>query len=270
MKQILTLLSLIIILSILSYPENINGNTSGSPGAKTNSPIDGNNCTVCHTGTINSGPGEVIISSNIPTTGYIPGQVYTITASVTESGKNKFGFEMTSEDGTNMNNKLGQWIITNQNTTKKINNDNAVTHKAMGTSSSNNISWSADWQAPGFGMSTGIVKFYAAAVAANGNNNNQGDNVYTTEYIINEQQPSSIDEHKNIIDILYSNNKLSIISNKNLNQLIIYTIHGKLISKYQDNNIPKEIDMKDFLKGIYIVNIIDKDLNTYSKKINIL
>ena len=257
MQRTLTLLSLIIILAILSYPEGINGNTSGSPGAKTNSPIDGNNCTVCHTGTINSGSGEVIISSNIPNTGYIPGQIYTITTTVTESGTNKFGFEITSEDGTNTNNKIGQWIITNQNTTKKINNNNAVTHKSMGTSSSNNISWSVDWQAPGFGMSTGIVKFYAAAVAANGNNNNSGDNVYTTEYVVNEEQPSSTNNHQNIIDIFYLNNKINIISHQNLNKLIIHTIDGKLIYQYQDNNIPKEIDMKDFSKGIYIINIID-------------
>ena len=35
--------------------------SSQSPGAKTGSPADGNNCTQCHSGIVNSGGGTAVI-----------------------------------------------------------------------------------------------------------------------------------------------------------------------------------------------------------------
>ena len=46
---------------------------------KTNSDMDGQNCTVCHSGTMNSWLGTATITSDIPTNGYVIVNTYTIT-----------------------------------------------------------------------------------------------------------------------------------------------------------------------------------------------
>ena len=49
MKNLLLFRS-VVCGAILFYPSNTNSNTTGSPGGKTGSPIDGQTCTQCHGG----------------------------------------------------------------------------------------------------------------------------------------------------------------------------------------------------------------------------
>ncbi|MBN1927862.1 MAG: hypothetical protein JW798_18665, partial [Prolixibacteraceae bacterium] len=94
---------------------------AGSPGKKTGSPLDGASCTQCHSGT----PAEAeLITSNIPETGYVPGQTYNITLTASNADAQKFGFEITSE---NNSEKTGTFAITESNRTKLTNNNKAVT-----------------------------------------------------------------------------------------------------------------------------------------------
>ncbi|OYT11864.1 MAG: hypothetical protein B6I18_02720 [Bacteroidetes bacterium 4572_112] len=58
----------------------------------------GKTCTTCHGGSATNKANW--ISSNIPSTGYIAGQTYTITVSGTHSGVSRFGFEATAENNT--------------------------------------------------------------------------------------------------------------------------------------------------------------------------
>ena len=78
MKKSLLFITICIGLAIFFYPTTSNSNATGSPGGKTNSPMDGQNCTGCHSGTINSGVGTATITTNIPPTGYSIGATYTI------------------------------------------------------------------------------------------------------------------------------------------------------------------------------------------------
>jgi hypothetical protein len=127
--------------------------SGGSPGARTNSPLDGSNCTDCHTGTAST--VNDWITTNIPGTGYVPGQTYEITATGTHGGVQKFGFELTAEDGSS---KVGSFEITNATETKLVNSDNSVTHTSAGnTPSGDQKSWSVNWTAPSAG--TGDVTF---------------------------------------------------------------------------------------------------------------
>ena len=131
MKKSLLFIPICIGLAIFFYPTSSNTKENGSPGGKTDSPMDGQNCTGCHGGTINSGTtGTATITTNIPVAGYIIGNTYTITLTGVQSGIIKFGFELTAESG---NNKTGDLMITD-NTTKLANSNNAVTHKSSGTS----------------------------------------------------------------------------------------------------------------------------------------
>ena len=180
MKTIYKFLAALAIPSILI----IYSFSGGSPGGKTGSPIDGGNCTDCHTGTPNTSQGW--ITTNIPADGYIPGQTYTVTATGTHAGVVKFGFELTAEDESG---KSGTMIITDATRTKFTNANAAVTHTSAGTAPSGNTnSWSMDWTAPGEG--SGTVTFYAAFNAANGAGGNQGDVIYLSNTDVNEFVPS--------------------------------------------------------------------------------
>ena len=269
MKRTLFLIvSILLILLVLPYPQIINGKENGSPGGKTNSPVDVENCTDCHNGSINTGPGNILISSDIPTLGYVPGETYSITTNITESGCNTFGFELTAEGGTGFSPKIGDWTVTNSSTTKKVNLDGAVTHKSAGISGFNNKTWSVNWTAP-VQVGEGTINFYAAGIAANGNGNNSGDNVYTTQYTVDEQQSAYVNNHSNIFNIAYSNNTITISCNTKLNKLMIYNIDGKLIIHDYHDNIPMDINTSNFAKGIYMIRATDVLNNKYSNKINI-
>lgn len=154
--------------------------TGGSPGAKSGSPGDNNQtCIACHTGT--AIPINDLITSNIPHSGYVPGQTYTLEVSVAHESS-KFGFEATAERVGNQ--KAGTFIITNSEETKLVNNSNAVTHKSNGTLGSSSRSWSFNWTAPAEG--SGSITFYAAFNATNGNSNTSGDVVYTSQILVDE------------------------------------------------------------------------------------
>ncbi len=161
------------------------GHFNGSPGGKTGSPGDGGaTCTQCHTGTATTIEGW--ITSNIPASGYSPGETYTITATGTHEGCMRFGFEATSENAAGS--KVGSLIITNDTETKLTNLNHAVTHKSTGTTpSGNSKTWTFNWIAPP--ISTGAVTFYAAFNAANGNGNNFGDVIYKSMMTVVEATP---------------------------------------------------------------------------------
>ena len=122
--------------------------------------MDNSDCTSCHSGATPSTTSN--ITSNIPSSGYVPGNIYNITAvSNTGSvGPDPNGFEVTCEENTS-NTKTGAFLITNANTTQFVNNNNAVTHTAAGNSLN---TWSFDWEAPVAG--TGDITFYGAFIEA--------------------------------------------------------------------------------------------------------
>jgi hypothetical protein len=158
---------------------------TGSPGGRTGSPGDnGNTCTGCHTGTANNAFGW--ITTNVPATGYVGGQTYTITATGTHTGVVLFGFELTVEDS--QGNKVGTLQLTDPVRTKFINGGDAVTHTDQGiTPSGNSNTWSVNWVAP-----TGVqgnVGIYAAFNAANGNGNTSGDVIYKSSIFISPYSP---------------------------------------------------------------------------------
>lgn len=173
----------LIPLAIILY-----ANSSGSPGGRSGSPGDGGaTCVQCHTGTASATSGW--ITSNIPASGYVPGETYQITATGTHSGVVRFGFELTAENTSG--GKVGTFTITDTPRTKLINQGNALTHTFNGTTvSGNSSSWSANWTAPGTNI--GQIRFYAAFNAANGNGNTSGDVVYTSSLFVEAAQPASL------------------------------------------------------------------------------
>lgn len=185
MKKVLLSIT-IVIVSIIAFTyqtEEGHTNRNGAPAGRTGSPADGSNCSVsCHTSTAVSNSPNGVITSTIPTTGYVPGQTYTITGTVTGTGLVRFGFEISPQA---VNGTLrGTPVITDATNTQIV-STKYVTHKNAGTSGTNSRAWSFNWVAPAAG--TGAFSFYGAFNAANNNNNDDsGDKIYLATLPINE------------------------------------------------------------------------------------
>ena len=240
-----SLLVIIIALAIFFYPTTSNSKADGSPGEKTNSAMDGQNCTGCHSGTINSGIGTATITTNIPASGYSIGNTYTITLTGIKTGCTKFGFELTAESGAN---KIGNLIITD-NTTKLANSNNAVTHKSSGTSGNSTKSWSMDWTAST--NTSGSTIFYAALLFANNNGNNNGDNVFTTSLSVNEEIVNAIHDLSVKNDFTFNSASKTIKTQKTVD---IYDISGKLVLTTNSNST----NLSHLKTGIYILKSAEK------------
>lgn len=159
--------------------------SSGSPGGRSGAPGDGSRyCTQCHS-TYPLTYVEDAISTNIPESGYKPGETYTISATITQGNRTKYGFEIKPES--NLNEYAGTLIPTDA-TTKLINvtSGQSITHNA-GTGHHHpdgSGDWTFDWTAPEAG--TGMVTFYGAFNAANRANGSGNDSIFNTELVIPE------------------------------------------------------------------------------------
>jgi hypothetical protein len=242
----------------------------GSPGGKSGSPGDGGaSCTQCHTGTAQQATGW--ITSNIPASGYVPGQTYTITATGTHNGVQKFGFELTAEDADAA--KKGTFIITNAAQTKLVNGAKAVTHTSGGnTPSGNSKTWTFDWTAPAAG--TGQVTFYGAFNAANGNGSTSGDVIYLSATAFNEFTTS-------ISDAGMASGSLRVFPNPftdfiristekagEIREIRISASNGAVIFDLS-SPIDDELTVytSDYPKGTYILQILFRDGSSLSRKV---
>ena len=258
-KTLLFTTSILIGLLLLTYPEITKGTVNGSPGGKTNSPVDGSNCTGCHNATLNNGQGSVVITSNMPNNEYVPGQTYTITVTASHPSFTTYGFELTAENGSS---KAGNFIITNSSETKLVNGNNAVTHKMSGTLGG---TWEVDWTAPSGFFSA--VDFYVCAITANGDGGNSGDQVYTNVYNVTESTPTAIHENKQLFSVFYSDGKINIDATNTIELINIYNINGQLVKSI--NSDSKIISTSDLSEGIYIVELSDVLNNKSTTKVNI-
>ena len=261
-KTLLFTVSILIGLLLLTYPEITKGTVNGSPGGKTNSPVDGSNCTGCHNATLNNGQGSVVITSNMPNNEYVPGQTYTITVTASHPSFSTYGFELTAENGSS---KAGNFIITNASETKLVNNSNAVTHKMQGTLGASTKTWTVDWTAPGSFFSA--VDFYVCAITADGNGANSGDQVYTNVYTVTGMSTVSISEKKQLFSVFYADERINIDATNTIELINIYNINGQLVKSIHSDS--KIISTSDLSEGIYIVKLSDVLNNKSTTKVNI-
>ena len=229
-----------IAFAIFFYPTTSHSNAGGSPGGKTNSPLDAQTCTACHYASINTGVGTATITTDIPAAGYVVGNTYTITLTGVKANCTKFGFELTAEDASG---KAGNFMITD-NTTKFVNSNNAVSHKSSGNSGNTTKIWSADWMPTA--NSSNSTTFYAALMFANGNGNNGGDYIFTTSLTVNEEIVNEVNDLSLKNDFTFNTvNKII----ETISTVLVYDINGKLV--LTTNN--KLTNISHLNKGIYIL-----------------
>ncbi len=152
----------------------------GAAPGYTGSPGDSlKNCTSCHGG--NAVKVNGWITSNIPSTGYVPGQTYTITTTNTEAEGTRFGFEISPQD---LSGKLlGKMVITDTVQTKLVGTDKYITYTANGVDGSGKKTWTFDWVAPASG--SGDVTFYGG-FNSNFNGHKEGDKTFLSTLAVNE------------------------------------------------------------------------------------
>lgn len=247
------------ILSIIAVAIFSLSNAGGPPAGYTGSPADGKTCGSnggCHTG--NAVLAETgWITSDIPSSGYVPGTTYSITATATQAGVTKFGFQLSPQDAAGT--ALGTLVATAA--TQLKGNDKYIEHVSSSTSGTDTKSWTFDWVAPASG--TGDVTFYAAFNATNNSGTNSGDQIHTSTLTVQEASVGITE--KSILNELQifpnpNNGKFNVQSPASAGEglLSVYNALGEMIFTAQvENNLqafPVDISMQG--KGIYYVRII--------------
>lgn len=245
---------------------SLNSNYSGVNGGVTC------NTSGCHSGAaVNSGPGSVVITTDIPAGGYVGGNTYTVTITVNAGGANgnKYGFSASAtKDGTAT---FTGGFANADNTTLVKASGNYIVHNSSvaGNGVNSSHSFIFNWTAPAIG--TGSVKFWAAGNSANGNNGSNGDQIYNSSLLVNEAPGASITE--DIIEAfnLFPNPAtdyvtLSMPSEFMDGSLKVFDISGKMVysSNLSDTNL--NIDLNTFVQGTYIVEI-EKNGKSYTARL---
>ncbi len=269
-----------VILTICSlthsmYQNNAHGSTNGGPVAYTGSPSNGRTCGTnggCHnTGTAPFLAG--LITSNIPATGYIPGQTYLFTVNPVVVGAptvvSKVGFSISPQTQGGV--LVG--ILTAGTGSKLVGSGAYVTHTGtLMNSTSRTFSWTAP------AISTPSVTFYGAFNYSNAQNNSSGDQIRTTTITLNQDVTTdiqSIDKPSINVSVFAVLKSLKVELEMNVpNQitLSVMDVKGKNVcstQKYDVQTGKNEIvlDLLHLSKGFYMVNILSDDFLPISRKI---
>ncbi len=227
---------------------------TGSPGGRTGSPGDGQDCTGCHSTFTAINQDYWIYGPDLLLSGYSPGETYDIFVNGIDGDANKFGFEATAEDGSG--NKTGIFTAGFGGMNQTIIDNSAITHTALGTTplADTGTVWFFSWTAPE--ATVGDVTFYVAVNAANGNGNTEGDQIYLSNFtaspatsIENSTKPYSTE--------LYPNPTSGIVYFKN-SQLIgerlqVINLNGQMVFEQELSPDQSMLDLSHLEKGIYLI-----------------
>lgn len=272
-KVIFTALMILTGLIVLQSFGTIGlGKKDGTEPGFTGSPGDSlKNCTACHGGSATNVAGW--ITSNIPTTGYIPGSTYRISATNTTIGHNRFGFSISPQafNGT----LLGKMELTDTIQTKFVGENNKyITYREAGVAGQDSKTWSFNWVAPNAG--TGDVVFYGA-FNSNHDGHKGGDLTQLSTLRVKENGTTAINQiNNNAIFNVYPNpikNKLNINLTLNKATLVIvnmYDLTGKnsvqLLNKTVSGEITEQFDVENVESGVKILKIT-LDSKIYYKRV---
>ncbi|MBX7221639.1 MAG: hypothetical protein K1Y36_16935 [Blastocatellia bacterium] len=164
------------------------GFSSGPDPGYTNAPGDIDTCVNCHDQfQLNTGSGQVSLTG-LPQV-YQPGQTYPLTISVEQQGRTRWGFQATAL--TANGEKAGTFVLTDPNLTRIQSSSvsgklrDYIEHTQAGTQNGTprKATWRFSWKAPA--TDAGPVTFYFCGNAANGDNTNQGDYIYSSVALTN-------------------------------------------------------------------------------------
>lgn len=278
MKKPLLLLAstaLIVIVSILAITGTVNSlplYTNGPPSGVSGDPAGGNkNCTNCHSGP-DTGTQTAWITSDVPGTGYVPEQTYTITATAERPGHAKFGFQISAQ------NTGGTFLGTlgNINTeTKLSSNPSYINHTNEGNAGEDAKTWTFNWTAPA--GSSGTVNFYGAFLATNSSGTSAGDTTFLSVLEVIEDTSVGIDTKDQNPGISVYPNPLSnsclVESNQALSKasIFLYNSTGQIVKEVKNiSGNTFKLHRENLPAGQYFINIIENDKVIYSNPLLIV
>lgn len=276
-KPVLLLAStaMIIIISFLTLTRTANSiplYPSGPPAGVSGDPASGSkNCTKCH-----SGPEAVSqtgwISSDVPGTGYLPEQTYTITATAERAGHARFGFQISAQ------NTEGTFIgsLGNINTETKLNSNPAyINHTSEGIAGEDSKTWTFSWTAPS--DSAGAVNFYGAFLVTNSSGTNAGDTTFLSVLTIDQDASVGIESKDLDTGISVYPNPMSgscwVEAEKAMDKVNIYLFNSAGQKVRELRNISGnmiQLHREDLPAGQYFINITENDKVIYSKPLLIV
>lgn len=162
----IAVMATVLVIDTTSESHQLHSNTQGAPSA--------NACTSCHTGSaLNSGPGSASVNIVGNPTGYVPGQTYQVEVTVSNTGRSKFGFALSADNGSG----AARGSLANGGNAAVQVVNNYATHTASGVSGSGARTWTVNWTAPS--TAQGNVRFLAYGNATNSSNSDGGDLIYS-------------------------------------------------------------------------------------------
>ncbi len=198
----LGVVSLAFVLAAVCVPQ-VAAFSHGGPARTSGGPFPGEtNCTRCHAGEINSGPGTLSLTvGGVAASGdsaaadltYTPGETIALIVSFEDTTKFRVGFQLTarSGDGCGQPGSLaaassddGSGIKTGSGTCGPASTQvQWVTHQSPRSGSS--ATFAVDWTAPA--EDVGAVTIAIAANGADGSQDNRNDNIYTLQAVLQPQ-----------------------------------------------------------------------------------
>lgn len=198
----LGVVSLAFVLAAVCVPQ-VAAFSHGGPARTSGGPFPSEtNCTRCHAGTVNSGPGTLSLTvGGVAASGesaaadltYTPGETIALIVSFEDTTKFRVGFQLTarSGDGCGQPGSLaaassddGSGIKTGSGTCGQFSTQvQWVTHQSPRSGSS--ATFAVDWTAPA--EDVGAVTIAIAANGADGSQDNRNDNIYTLQAVLQPQ-----------------------------------------------------------------------------------
>jgi len=171
----------VLFVSVIAY-----ASVDGPEPGYTDAPGDLGNCTACHDHhLVNQGPGSVQISG-LPSV-YEPGKIYNFTVTTAQSGRRRFGFQLTAID-TKLA-KAGTLTSIDSNTQvlfqTGVGGRQYIEHTKQGTSApvAGSRTWQIRWTAPD--TDVGTVRFCVAGNATNDSGvQDDDDYIYTNSTFV--------------------------------------------------------------------------------------
>jgi len=244
---------------------------AGSPGEET---CASGTCHVSYA--LNSGPGSLAISAYPAFTNnqYVPGQNYTVTVNVAQSGRGLFGLGLEALGATNSN--AGTLSVSGfsgvQLKTATNGRRNVVHTLNGGTSSTGSKNFTFSWTAP----TAGNVTLYVSGVAANADNDEALDYVYNTSLALTPQWPAGLEDalNNNPVNIHYdavsTQLKLDYFASNTNVQISLVSMNGSKIDLKNEKEAglqTQNFTLSSYnLRGMYIV-AVQLGNKTYTKKI---
>lgn len=217
----ITLLRTTFLVSFIAVAALVKTNTGGPGWSYTHAPVTGttreSNCTGCHGSfslqTSGSNHNRISLRNNFTGNGYIPDSTYTLVLGYRETGKSKFGFQMTCLEETSYS-PAGTFTngdSRSQTGTAVVNNATRyyIGHTSSGTASvvSDSTSWRIQWKAPN--RNVGRVVFWVVLNVTDGGSGTNNDYVYSKSFTVSPSTLLPTAKVKILDANICANNQLS-------------------------------------------------------------